>query len=108
MSAVAGSIPIAHLFGVVARRWRRWLIVVLATTLAGLLAALVIPRRYEAEVVALPGGNDHNGLLNSIGGDFSGLAALAGIGGENGQRAEAIEMLQSKVLAREFIQDAKL
>src|SRR6266699_3410019 len=109
MPASAGSIPVAHVLRVLRKRWPRWLLVVLLTTLVGLVAALVIPRRYEAEVVGLPRSSEHGSLLNSLtGSDVGGLAALAGLGGENNQRAEAVEMLQSHIVAREFVQDAKL
>ena len=83
------------------------LILVLLSTLAGLVAALVIPRRYEVELVALPrGGAERSSLLSLLTGQLGGLAGLGG--GEGGQRAEAIQMLQSKLLAREFIEDNKL
>jgi len=109
MAASDSTVPVAHLLGVLRRRWKRLLTLLLLITLAGLVAALIIPRRYEAELVALPRGTDRSALLNSLTGQLGGLAALAGLGsGESGQRAEAIQMLQSQILAREFIQDNKL
>jgi len=110
MAAANNAVPIAQLLGVLRHRWKRLLTLVMLTTLAGLVAALIIPRRYEAELVALPRGSpNRSALLNSLTGQLGGLAALAGLGsGESGQRAEAIQMLQSQILAREFIQDNKL
>jgi uncharacterized protein involved in exopolysaccharide biosynthesis len=109
MAAPASTVPVAHVLGVLRHRWKLLLSLVLLSALAGLVAALVIPRRYEAEVVALPRGTDRSPLLNSLSGQLGGLAALAGLGaGESGQRAEAVQMLQSHVLAREFIQDNTL
>jgi uncharacterized protein involved in exopolysaccharide biosynthesis len=103
------TVPLAYLLGVLRFRWKWLLTLVLVTTLAGLLAAFIIPRRYEAELVALPRGQDRNGLLNSLTGQLGGLAAIAGLGGaDSGQRAEAIQMLQSQILARRFIEDNKL
>jgi uncharacterized protein involved in exopolysaccharide biosynthesis len=108
MSAPASTIPAAHLLGVVRSRWKRLLALVLVSTFAALLAALIIPRRYEAEVVLLPRGQDRSALLNSLG-QLGGLASLAGLAGnEGGQRAEAVQMLQSHTLARGFIEDNKL
>jgi len=110
MSTSPGTVTLAHLFGVLRSRWKWLLVLVLVTTLAALLAAFTLPRRYEAELVALPrGGQDRGGLLNSLSGQLGGLAAIAGLaGGENGQRAEAIQMLQSQILARQFIEENKL
>jgi hypothetical protein len=73
-----------------------------------LILASVLPHRFEAELVALPRGSDRSALLSSLG-QLGGLAAIAGLGsGESGQRAEAIQMLQSQVLARDFIRDNNL
>jgi len=104
-----GTVPVGYLLAVLRYRWKRLLLLVLLSTLLALSAALTLPRRYEAEVVVLPRGNERSALLNSLGGQLGGLAALAGIGsGEGGQRTEAIQMLQSQILAREFIEDNKL
>jgi uncharacterized protein involved in exopolysaccharide biosynthesis len=107
--APAGAVPAGHLLWVVRSRWKWLLAIVLTPTLAALLVALTSPRRYEADLVALPRVQEHSGLLNSLGGQLGGLAALAGLGlNESGQRAEAIQMLQSRVLARQFILDNNL
>jgi uncharacterized protein involved in exopolysaccharide biosynthesis len=109
MVAADSAIPVAQLLGVLRRRWKRLAALILISMLIGLVAALTLPRRYEAELVALPRGSDRSALLSSLGGQLGGLAALAGFGGgESGQRAEAIQMLQSRILAREFIEDNKL
>lgn len=105
----ASPVPVTRLFAVARYRWRRLLALVLLSTLVAAAAALIIPRRYEAQVVALPRGQDRSSLLNALGGQLGGLAAIAGLGGgESGQRAEAIQMLQSQVLARQFILDNNL
>jgi uncharacterized protein involved in exopolysaccharide biosynthesis len=109
MSTAESSLPLAHVLRVVRRRWKLWVGVVVVAALAGLVASLIIPRRYEAEVVALPRGSDRSALLGTLSGQLGGLAALAGLGsGQSGQRAEALQMLQSNLLAREFIQENKL
>jgi len=105
----AGAVPAGHLLQAVRSRWPWLLALVLAPTLAALLLALTSPRRYEADLVVLPRVQEHSGLLNSLSGQLGGLAALAGLGlGEGGQRAEAIQMLQSQYLARQFIVDNNL
>lgn len=103
------DVTIGLLWRIAVQNWKLWASLILLATLAGLILAVVIPRRYEAEVVALPRGNDRSNLLNTLGGQLGGLAALAGLAnGQGGQRAEAIQMLESKLLAREFIEDNKL
>ena len=105
----SGDITAGLLWRVVVQNWKLWVSLIVLATLSGLFMAFVIPRRYEAEVVALPRGNDRSNLLSTVGGQLGGIAALAGLsGGQNGQRAEALQMLESNVLAREFIADNNL
>jgi uncharacterized protein involved in exopolysaccharide biosynthesis len=109
MVAADSSVPFSQVLAVLRTHWKRWLALVFLTTLIGVIAAWLLPRRYEAEAVVLPRGNERAALMQSLGSQLGGLAALAGLGGaEGGQRAEAIEMLQSQILAREFIEDNKL
>ncbi len=110
MSTDADTVPVAHVLGVLRYRWK-WLLALLVLAMViGLTLASLAPRRWQGELVALPrGGSDRSALLNSLSGQLGGLAALAGLGGgESGQRAEAVQMLQSQVLAREFIEENKL
>lgn len=108
MATADSSIPLALVLAVLRLRWRRYLTLVVVIALAALIAALIIPRRYEAALVVLPRGTDRSALLSSLG-QLAGVAALAGLGsGESGQRAEAIQMLQSQILARDFIRDNML
>jgi uncharacterized protein involved in exopolysaccharide biosynthesis len=109
MVAPDSSVPFSQVLAVLRTHWKRWLALTLLTTLIGVITALLLQRRYEAEAVVLPRGNERAALMQSLGSQLGGLAALAGLGGaEGGQRAEAIEMLQSQILAREFIVDNKL
>jgi uncharacterized protein involved in exopolysaccharide biosynthesis len=110
MFAPDETIPAIQLLRVVRSRWKWLLALVLAPALLGMLDAALSQRRYEAEVVVLPRTQDRSGLLSSLGGQLgAGLAALAGLGlNESSQRAEAIQMLQSQVLARQFILDHQL
>jgi uncharacterized protein involved in exopolysaccharide biosynthesis len=109
MFVPSNTVPAANVLRVVRQHWKRLLVLVLVPALAGLVVALTRPHRYDAEVVVLPRVQEHSGLLNSLGGQLGGLAALAGLSlGEGGQRSEAIEMLQSRVLARQFILDKSL
>lgn len=108
MTAPDTTVELGSVLRVLRTRWRLWLLLILIPTLAGLGAALIMQRRYEAELVALPQGAERSALLNALG-QFGGLASLAGLGGaDNGQRAEAIQMLQSQILARQFIGDHNL
>jgi uncharacterized protein involved in exopolysaccharide biosynthesis len=109
MFAPDETIPAIHLLRVLRSRWKWLLALVLAPALLGLLDAALSARRYEAEAVVLPRTQDRSGLLNSLGGQLGGLAALAGLTlNESSQRAEAIQMLQSQTLARQFILDHQL
>jgi len=108
MASSDSSIPLSQVVAVLRLHWKGYLTVLLVAALAALLAALILPRRYEAELVLLPRGTDRGALLSSLG-QLAGVAALAGLGSaESGQRAEAIQMLQSQVLARDFIHDNNL
>jgi len=103
------TIPAVYLLRVVRSRWRLLLALVLAPVLLALVYALLHARLYEGEVVVLPRTQDRSGVLNSLGGQLGGLAALAGLSlNEGSQRAEAIQMLQSQILARQFILDRQL
>jgi len=108
MAAADNSVPLSDVIRVARRRWKVYLSIVLVAALVGLASTFVLERRYEAELVALPRGSDRSALLSSLG-QLGGLAAIAGLGsGESGQRAEAIQMLQSQILARDFIRENKL
>jgi len=110
MFVPSNTVQAADLLRVIRYRWKWLLALLLVPALAALLLASLSPRRYEADLVALPRGpQDRGGLLNSLGGSLGGLAAIAGLElGGGGQRAEAIQMLQSQMLARQFIEDNKL
>lgn len=108
MAAADNSVALADVIRVVWHRRRVYLSVVLVAALMGLALTFVLQRRYEAELVALPRGSDRSALLSSLG-QLGGLAAIAGLGsGESGQRAEAVQMLQSQILARDFIRENNL
>lgn len=75
----------------------------------GFVSSFAISPKYEVKVIAMPRGQDRNSLLSSLAGQFGGIAALAGLGAaENSERAEAVQMLQSQILAREFIEQNNL
>ena len=102
-------VPLALVLRVLHRHWKLWVVLLLLSALAGLAASYLVWPRYEAEVVALPRGNDRGALLNSLGGQLGELGVLAGITpGGGSERAEAIQMLQSRFLARKFIEDNNL
>jgi len=103
-----GTVPLAQLLAVVRYRWPWLLALLLVPAILAVVLAINTPRRYEADAIILPRAQDRSALLGSLG-QLGGLAALAGIGSaEGGQRAEAVQMLQSQLLARQFIEDNKL
>jgi len=107
-AAPDGTVSLVQLFAVARYRWRWLLALLLVPTVLAVLLAITTPRRYEAAVVVLPRTQDRSALLSSLG-QLGGLASLAGLGSaEGGQRAEAIQMLQSQILARQFIEENKL
>lgn len=108
MSPAESNIPLSQFLAVLRLRWKRLLLLITVTSVVAVVVALLLPHRYEAELVAIPRGTDRSALLGSLG-QLGGLAALAGLGSaESSQRAEAIQMLQSQILARQFIEDNKL
>jgi uncharacterized protein involved in exopolysaccharide biosynthesis len=103
-----GTVTLVQLFAAARYRWRWLLALVLVPAVLAVLLAITTPRRYEGAVVVLPRTQDRSALLGSLG-QLGGLASLAGLGSaESGQRAEAIQMLQSQILARQFIEQNKL
>ena len=102
------TVTIAQLFAVARYRWKLLLALIFVPTFLAVLLVLVSPRLYEAEAVVLPRIQDRSALLGALG-QLGGLAALAGLGSaEGGQREEAIQMMQSQILARQFIEDNHL
>ena len=90
----------------------KWVIlaVTLACVLAATLAALLMTPTYKAEVFLIPVSEaEDQGRYTSQLGEFGGIAALAGINLERGDRKnEAIATLKSRMLTEQFIKDEKL
>lgn len=89
----------------------KWLIgvtTVLVTGAAIVLAFLTTPV-YKVETVLAPVDTDRNSSIASLAGQFTGLAAMAGISfGGGGEKEEAIGVLQSRALAGRFITENNL
>lgn len=109
MTDPAGREEGVALRGLVALIWaRRWLclsIVVLGVALGG-ASALLSKKKYEASVLLSPvsDGMASGGGLGAAASQLSSVAMLAGISIPNDSRkAEAVAILQSDVLAQEFI-----
>ena len=97
-----------YLFEVLLQAWRRrWLVVfvTLLSTAIAVVVALLLPSWYRAEVLLV---SANEGTALGLGGEFGGLASLAGI--DIGQRdnPEAVAVLRSRDLARRFIEDNDL
>lgn len=93
---------------------KRWLILstMAICAAAGLAAALLWPKNYEAVVVLLSAPDQASGLANggiSLGSRLGGLASLAGLGASGSSKeAESIAVLESAALARRYIEENQL
>jgi uncharacterized protein involved in exopolysaccharide biosynthesis len=105
----AWTIEMSGVMAVLRSKWQ----VLLATALgAGIIAAVItlqLPNIYRSQVVLTIVDSD-SGLGSAIGGQLSGLAALAGVqlGAGGGKREERLATLQSQGMARDFITENKL
>lgn len=91
-----------------AYKWQ-FLFFVLTTTLACGVAALLLPKRYDATVLLSPVSNSStNGLLSGISSAVSQLGGLASLAGlpqsSDSTKAESLAALQSEVLTETYIQ----
>jgi uncharacterized protein involved in exopolysaccharide biosynthesis len=88
-------------------RWLIFSITLLTTALAG-IAAVVLPKQYQATVIISAASNSGSssqlGALSSMASQFSGLASLAGINvpGDS-KKAESLAVLQSEALTESYI-----
>lgn len=104
------SIPSAIFWTTVRRRAALIVMLVAAGAAGGLGVSFLFEPRYRAEVILLPQTNQNQkGLLGSLTGQFGGLAGLAGLDLESTSiKYEALEVLKSQSLMREFIADRNL
>lgn len=101
------------LWAAVWQRKRMVGLLVLAFTCAGVIYALLAEQWWRAEVVVIPADTfqQGGGLAKGLAGLDSGLGSLAGLAGIalGGQRtAEPLAVLQSRELAKEFIESQNL
>jgi uncharacterized protein involved in exopolysaccharide biosynthesis len=104
------SVPVAQLFRSVLRGWKIWLPMGLLGGVLGIVLAMSMTRIYRASsVVAIDPQASESLGSGLLGGQLSGLAGLAGIslGGAN-RRLEYISVLDSRVLASQFIAENEL
>lgn len=88
--------------------WRgKWLVIVLTALFAGgsVVYAMQAEEWYRAEVLLAPADEKST---SALGGQLGGLAALAGVTVGGGDSAEAVAVLESRELARNFIEDRNL
>lgn len=88
-------------------RWRVAAFVI-ACTIGATLTGFLLPRKYTAVIVVSPvtnaSGGGRLGGLSSMVSQLGGLASLAGISlGEDTQRAETLEVLESSALTERYI-----
>lgn len=94
------------------RRWWLCASVIISTTLF-VVAGFIIQPVYRAVTVLIPASAERNsvsGALNSVIGQFGGLASFAGIGGNSGDVAtdEALAVLRSRQFTENFIHDMNI
>ncbi|KZN68463.1 Wzz/FepE/Etk N-terminal domain-containing protein [Pseudoalteromonas luteoviolacea] len=89
--------------------WQNKLIWITTTVIAGILGvfyALSLPNIYKSEAILAPA-NESQGNVGGIGGQFGGLASLAGInldGNSIDKKTIALEVLKSRAFLMEFIE----
>ncbi len=106
MTAIPGPI----LWTAVRHRAALGVTLVAAGAVIGLGLSFLFQPQYRAEVILLPQTNQNQqGLLGSLTGQFGGLAGLAGLDIESSaSKHEALEVLKSQSLVRDFIADRNL
>lgn len=91
---------------------QRWIfILVLGLCLLATMAiALLLPKRYETTILLAPAEEaSEGGNLSSLASQFGDFSSLAGLSlNVSGSKEEAIAILESRSLAREFIADENL
>lgn len=102
-----GEIDLREVWNVV---WNgKWIIATtgLVFAILSVFYALSLSNIYKSEALLAPAGENSNGALAELGGQFGGFASLAGInlgGGSMDKTTLAIEVLKSREFISEFIQ----
>jgi uncharacterized protein involved in exopolysaccharide biosynthesis len=104
------DVSLADFFGIVRGGWRLIAIVTVVVTLVTAAAAFLITPIYRAEVLLVPVPEEGSSALESLAGSFGGFAELAGVdlGTGGSTKDEAIALLESRILARRFIDEENL
>lgn len=103
------QLTIATLFQVARARWRIVLAPLLICIVLALLAAVIMPTRYQTSATLILESDDDSGLLAGAAGSLSGLASLAGVnlGGSN-NKAATLTKLRSRDLSVRVLQKYNL
>jgi uncharacterized protein involved in exopolysaccharide biosynthesis len=103
----ADEIDLGELFRIVwAGKWLIASIVALATC-AAVIAVLMMPNIYRAEVLLAPNNSEGGGGLGALSSEYGGLASLAGINlgsSSSDKMVLGLEVLQSRKFIGEFIE----
>ncbi len=104
------DLSLADFVALIRRRWRLIAVVTLVCTALTTAAAFLMTPVYEAQTVLAPVKEEGTSALDKLAGSFGGFAELAGVdlGGGSSSKDEAVALLQSKLLTRQFIEDEKL
>jgi uncharacterized protein involved in exopolysaccharide biosynthesis len=96
------------LFALIVQSRRVLLVAFFACGVAGYLLSFLMHRAYRAEALVVPVQSQNQGLISGLSG-LLGSTALSGLGlAPAADKNEALETLQSRVLARQFIDEHKL
>ncbi len=103
-------IYLSDILAALKRQKRLILASIAATTLIGLLYAVLATPLYRAQVIVRPLEVEEGSALSALSSQFGGAAALAGIdlGGSGSDRDEYLAILRSRALGERFITQYKL
>jgi capsular polysaccharide biosynthesis protein len=104
------DVSLADFVGIVRRGWRIIAVVTVACVAVTTVAVFVVTPVYEAQVLLAPVQEEGTSALDKLAGSFGGFAELAGVdlSGGTSTKDEAVALLSSQVLARQFITEHNL
>jgi len=91
------------------RLWQKKIFIISVTTvfaIAGVMFALWLPNKFQAEVMVIPAEDSQAGGLSALASQFGGLAGMAGInlaGSQNKKHQIALQIIKSRVFLNDFV-----
>ncbi|MCJ8294461.1 MAG: Wzz/FepE/Etk N-terminal domain-containing protein [Colwellia sp.] len=102
------------LVNLITQLWQRKLFIIIVTAvfaIAGVVFALSLPNKYQAEVMVIPAEDSQAGGLSALASQFGGLAGMAGInlaGNSNKKHIIALQIIKSRVFLNDFVKRHQL